>query len=142
MGTHQRSLLVGDHIETQGNVDCLQATAAMFDWDFAQASNGPAPHRLPIIALENTRGAESLFHYHPPEGPVALVVGNERKGISRSWLRRADRVVQIPVPRTQEFVCNKRARFRQCNEPISDGSLEGANVGPLRCATGTTCCVF
>ena len=32
-----------------------------------------------------------------PDGPLAVVVGNERKGISRQLLRRADHVVQIPI---------------------------------------------
>jgi tRNA C32,U32 (ribose-2'-O)-methylase TrmJ len=52
---------------------------------------------VPIIAVENTRGAEDLFKYRPPDSPVAVVVGNERKGVSRELLRIADRVVQIPM---------------------------------------------
>ena len=106
MSAHQRSLLIGDHIETQGNVDCLQATAAMFDWDFTESATTP---RRPIIALENTSGAESLFQFRPPDGPCAVVVGNERKGISRHWLRRADRVVQIPAASWQINTLNVAA---------------------------------
>lgn len=107
------SILIGDHIETQGNADCLQATAAMFGWDFGLlaahadamvrpdgariASSAALEHSgLPIIAIENANGAENLFHYRPPDGPYAVVVGNERKGISRQLIRRADHVVQIP----------------------------------------------
>lgn len=112
------SILIGDHIETQGNADCLQATAAMFGWSFGLlAESGSvrtgatvrhegaclmnraalACGSLPIIALENASGADDLFRYRAPDGPVALVVGNERKGISRQLLRRADRVVKIPI---------------------------------------------
>ena len=112
------SILIGDHIETQGNAECLQATAAMFGWEFghlnaadtahvdaivgpagACAGSPAAPARASptIIAIENAGGAEDLFRFRAPDGPLAVVVGNERKGISRPLLRRADRVVQIPI---------------------------------------------
>src|SRR5262249_4617753 len=107
-------ILVGDHIETSGNADCLRAAAAMFDWScgFIDDVAGDVDLRsdgawrlsrdalvgsdMPIIAVENTRGAEDLFEIAPPDGRFAVVVGNERSGISRALLQRADRVVQIP----------------------------------------------
>ena len=96
------SILVGDHIENAGNADCLRAAAAMFDWrcGFIGDSIGLDPlarSGMPIIAVENASGAEDLFKYRPEKGPFALVVGNERKGVSRELLRLADRVVQIPM---------------------------------------------
>src|ERR1044071_3914590 len=112
------SILIGDHIETQGNADCLRATAAMFGWEFglltapdtaqvdaivrldgACSRDPAAPARASptIIAIENASRAEDLFRFRAPDGPLAVVVGNERKGISRPLLRRADRVVQIPI---------------------------------------------
>ncbi len=92
-------LLIGEHIENPGNADCLRAAATMFEWQSEMIDDVAALRErdVPIIALENASGAEDLFKYRPPEGPFALVVGNERKGISRELLRRADRVVQIPV---------------------------------------------
>ena len=106
--------LVGDHIENAGNADCLRAAAAMFDWPcgFIGDSVGPtdtwrlsgdalARSGVPIIAVENASGAEDLFKYRPPEGPFAVVVGNERKGVSRELLRLADRVIQIPIQSVQ-----------------------------------------
>ena len=33
--TPSRSILIGDGIENPGNVDCLQETASIFDWDYA-----------------------------------------------------------------------------------------------------------
>lgn len=95
-------ILIGDHIENPGNAECLQATAALFGWEFGLVTGSESPAALartglPIIAIENAIGAEDLFRFRPPDGPVAVVVGNERKGISRSLLRRADHVVQIPV---------------------------------------------
>lgn len=107
-------ILVGDHIENAGNADCLRAAAAMFDWqcgfigdsvqpDGAWRLHGDALARsgVPIIAVENASGAEDLFKYRPPQGPFAVVVGNERKGVSRELLRLADRVIQIPIHSVQ-----------------------------------------
>jgi len=107
-------ILVGDHIENAGNADCLRAAAAMFDWpcgcigdsvepDGTWRLSGDALARsgVPIIAVENAGGAEDLFKYRPPEGPYAVVVGNERKGVSRELLRLADRVIQIPIQSVQ-----------------------------------------
>jgi SpoU rRNA Methylase family len=92
-------ILVGDHIENAGNVDCLRAAAAMFNWPYGSIGDGDAlaGSGVPIIALENASGAEDLFKYRPPDGPFAVVVGNERKGVSRELLRLADRVIQIPI---------------------------------------------
>lgn len=104
-------ILVGDHIENAGNVDCLRAAAAMFDWscgfigdsigDAVLCTDALVESGVPVIALENASGAEDLFKYRPPEGPFALVVGNERKGVSRELLRLADRVIQIPIQSVQ-----------------------------------------
>lgn len=92
-------LLIGEDIENPGNADCLRAAASMFEWqsEMIEDADELRSDGVPIIALENASGAEDLFKFRPPEGPFALVVGNERKGISREMLRRADRVVQIPV---------------------------------------------
>jgi hypothetical protein len=77
----------------------------MFDWEcgFLDDSDHSidvgmlARSGVPIIAIENTSGAEDLFKYRPPAGRFAVVVGNERRGVSRKVLRVADRVVQIPI---------------------------------------------
>lgn len=100
-------ILVGDHIENAGNADCLRSAAAMFDWSCGFiGADGLGVDELvrcgvPIIAIENTSDAEDIFKYRPPDGAVAIVVGNERKGISRELLRLADRVVQIPIRSTR-----------------------------------------
>jgi hypothetical protein len=101
----RRSILIGDHIETPGNTDCLREAAEMFDWEYRSLDDRDhdgdirtlARSGVPILAIENTPGAENLFKYRPPTGPIAVVVGNERRGISRRVLRLADRVVQIPI---------------------------------------------
>ncbi|HEV7553981.1 MAG TPA: TrmH family RNA methyltransferase [Kofleriaceae bacterium] len=107
-------ILVGDHIENEGNASCLRAAAAMFEWScgfigdsvaadgaLRLSSNALARSGVPIIAVENTSGAEDLFKYRPPDGPFAVIVGNERKGVSRELLRLADRVIQIPIQSVQ-----------------------------------------
>src|SRR5262245_34803853 len=105
----RKPIVIGDHIETSGNADCLRAAAKMFDWECGFLDDlgdelsigGLVGSGIPIIAIENTAGAEDLFRYRPPAGRFAIVVGNERKGISRKVLRAADRVVQIPVASVQ-----------------------------------------
>jgi hypothetical protein len=52
----------------------------------------------PIIAVENAAGADDLYGFRPPPGGrLAVVVGNERKGIARDVLDLAWRTVRIPV---------------------------------------------
>jgi len=101
----RRSIVIGDRIENPGNADCLRAAAEMFDWEcgFVDGSDQSTSVRqlarsgVPILAIENTSDSEELFKYRPPSGRLAVIVGNERKGISRSVLRLADRVLRIPV---------------------------------------------
>ncbi|HEY0481823.1 MAG TPA: TrmH family RNA methyltransferase [Kofleriaceae bacterium] len=88
----------------------------MFDWQYRCIDRDDgAPLRaltrqgVPIIAIENAPGAEDLFKYRPPAGRFAVVVGNERKGISRRVLRLADRVVQIPMASAQVNTLNVAA---------------------------------
>ncbi|MBI1957288.1 MAG: TrmH family RNA methyltransferase [Candidatus Niyogibacteria bacterium] len=51
-----------------------------------------------IWALEQARSATSLFDARPKNfSKLALVVGNEIKGLSRALLKRADRVVYVPM---------------------------------------------
>lgn len=50
-----------------------------------------------VIALENNvRGTISLEKYKP-KFPLALIVGNEVRGISPALLKRADAIVSIPM---------------------------------------------
>lgn len=51
-----------------------------------------------IAALENIRAESnvSLFE-HEPRFPMALLLGNEVGGLSRAMLKRADRILHIPM---------------------------------------------
>lgn len=51
---------------------------------------------VPVVALETAQGSQSLFDYIPPE-KVALLVGNERFGLSEKTLERVEKVVEIPM---------------------------------------------
>ena len=51
-----------------------------------------------IVALEQARGAKSIFKIKPARNSkIALVVGNEIVGVSRPILKRADIIVEIPM---------------------------------------------
>jgi tRNA G18 (ribose-2'-O)-methylase SpoU len=54
-----------------------------------------------IVALEKIKGARNLFEYKP-EFPLALVVGNEVKGLSKEIRRRCDDTVFIPMRGSKE----------------------------------------
>jgi tRNA G18 (ribose-2'-O)-methylase SpoU len=112
--------LVGDGLENPANAKALLDAAAMFGIPCSfRDSHGladrwsvePGGPRLatvdtddllgelaPIVAVENTTGAASVFTADPPAGRSSIVVGNERRGIRPDLLRVAARCVQIPMP--------------------------------------------
>jgi len=51
-----------------------------------------------VVGLECSPGAESIREFvPPPDRPLALVVGNEVKGLSPVMMKRLDAVVFIPM---------------------------------------------
>lgn len=63
-----------------------------------------------VIALENTDGADDLYGFRPPaDVPLALVVGNERKGVTREVLGAAYQTLRIPVASRQINTVNVAA---------------------------------
>jgi tRNA G18 (ribose-2'-O)-methylase SpoU len=51
-----------------------------------------------VVAVENHENARSLCDYRPPAGArIAMIVGNERKGLDRKVSRRADVMLEIPM---------------------------------------------
>jgi len=73
----------------------------------ATAQLAPALRKLKkegfyIIALEQDARATSLFNFRPPQEKIALVLGNEVRGISKTSLRYADKIVEIPMRGTKE----------------------------------------
>lgn len=52
--------------------------------------------KLKVIALEQTRGSVDIFKFKP-KFPIALVLGNEVRGISKAVIKYCDDVVHIPM---------------------------------------------
>lgn len=94
-------ILIGDGIENPCNVAALRDVASMFGWEcgFVRGAQDDLLGTCdPLIALENSDGAEDLYGFQPPPGSrVALIVGNERVGICRPLLDRVQRTVRIPM---------------------------------------------
>jgi len=49
-----------------------------------------------IIALEQAKNS-LIYNKFKPKFPMALVVGNEVRGVSRSVLKRADKIIHLPM---------------------------------------------
>ena len=52
--------------------------------------------KISIIALEQTKKSLPYTQFKP-KFPLALVIGNEIKGVSLSVLKRADQVIHLPM---------------------------------------------
>jgi hypothetical protein len=51
-----------------------------------------------VLAVENHANARSIYQYRPPQGKrLAVVVGNERKGLDRKVSRLADVMLEVPM---------------------------------------------
>lgn len=112
-GRVSRADLVGDGVENPANARALLDVAAMFGvhclfrdtrdlagrWHgepLAGTDLGELRTR-PIVAVENTPGAGSVFTARLPAGRPSIVVGNERRGIRPDLLAAAGSSVQIPT---------------------------------------------
>jgi tRNA G18 (ribose-2'-O)-methylase SpoU len=49
-----------------------------------------------IVALELTKNSGSIYAWQP-KFPLALVVGNEKTGVTRNLLKHCDRAVHLPM---------------------------------------------
>lgn len=54
-----------------------------------------------VIALEQAKGSERLNNFQP-QFPLALVLGNEVRGLSRTILKKVDQIVEIPMKGKKE----------------------------------------
>ncbi|MDF1497905.1 MAG: RNA methyltransferase [Patescibacteria group bacterium] len=54
-----------------------------------------------IVSLEQTKNSIAYTDYKP-EFPIALIVGNEGKGVKKSLLSRSDVVIDIPMKGKKE----------------------------------------
>jgi tRNA G18 (ribose-2'-O)-methylase SpoU len=109
-----RARLIGDGVENPANAQALAEAARMFAVPCGfRDSRGLAGHLAglsivdtaellggsgPLIAMDNTPGAQSVYRAGPLHGAASIVVGNERRGIRPDVLRAATKTVQIPMP--------------------------------------------
>ena len=52
--------------------------------------------KLKIVGLEQTKTSQNIFKFKP-EFPLALVLGNEVKGLSPQVLKYCDKKISIPM---------------------------------------------
>lgn len=57
--------------------------------------------RIYVVALEQDRGA-IIYTKFKPKFPLALVIGNEVKGISKKTLGKADKIMYLPMKGQKE----------------------------------------
>jgi TrmH family RNA methyltransferase len=50
-----------------------------------------------ILTIATTPAAETLYTALDMRGPLAIVMGSEAYGLSKTWLEAADRLVRIPM---------------------------------------------
>jgi len=56
-----------------------------------------------IIALEQNKNSISLQKFKiPKKDKIALVIGNERRGLSSKILNRCDKILEIPIKGRKE----------------------------------------
>ena len=55
-----------------------------------------------LVALEQDKQAHLLFTWKPKKERIALLVGNEVKGIDPRTLRQVDSIVEIPMRGSKE----------------------------------------
>lgn len=83
--------LLADGVENPANLARLENAAILFGGSCVGSVTGR------LIAVENARGARTIFGRSPLRGDATLAVGNERRGLSRAMLAAADETVVIPT---------------------------------------------
>ena len=80
-----------DHVADPANLARLDDAALLFGASCSSSIVGR------LIAVENADGAQPIYGRRPLRGDATLAVGNERRGLSRETLIRADETVVIPT---------------------------------------------
>lgn len=65
-------------------------------WQIWRLADKLKKEKISIIALEKTKNSLPYYNFKP-RFPLALVVGNEIKGISPALLRKADQIIHLPM---------------------------------------------
>jgi len=80
-----------DGVENPANLDRIADAAHLIGATRAQTISGR------LIAIENSRGARSVYGRNPLNKAATIAVGNERRGLSPRILERADETLAIPT---------------------------------------------
>lgn len=67
-----------------------------------------------VIACETGVKARNIFQFPSPRGNIALVVGNEEKGIPKSVLKQCSDIVTLPMPSRSLTSVNVAASASAC----------------------------
>jgi len=84
-------VVFADGVENPANLDRIADAALLIGATRAQTISGR------LIAVENSRGARSVYGRNPLNEAATIAVGNERRGLSRRILERADETLVIPT---------------------------------------------
>lgn len=57
--------------------------------------------KIKIVALEQDKKSQNIFNFKP-KFPLALIVGNEVRGVSKTTLKNVDEIVEIPMQGKKE----------------------------------------
>ena len=70
-------------------------------WQIWRVIDKLKKEKVNIIALEQTKNSVSYTKFKP-KFPLALIIGNEVKGISAGLIKRADRIIHLPMQGKKE----------------------------------------
>lgn len=85
-----------------------------------------------IVALEQDKNSTSLFDFKPPKGKIALVLGNEVRGISKASLKYADDIVEIPMRSSMVRQAHHPRQTRRGKESLNVSVAAGIALFSLR----------
>ncbi len=66
------------------------------DWQIWRLVDKLKREKIKIVVLEQTKQSIDYRRFKP-DFPLALVIGNEVKGVSPSVLKRADQIIKLPM---------------------------------------------
>lgn len=86
--------LFADSVENPANRARIVAAAHLFGAKYSSSKSNIFGR---LIAIENAPAAQSIYGRKPLRVDATLAVGNERRGLSRGTLARAEEVLAIPA---------------------------------------------
>jgi tRNA(Leu) C34 or U34 (ribose-2'-O)-methylase TrmL len=83
--------IFADGVENPANIIRIKDVARLLAGSWSESVSGR------LIAIENSRGARSIYGRRALQGGATIAVGNERRGLSARVLERADETLVIPT---------------------------------------------